>query len=146
MNKVINKSFFLLLAIGLLVFSSFINFSTVKVETQMCYGPSQTTQSLHNTPCAGLRSPVNGIYYGCFANAAFRKYEFTVSCGTGWHFTGNPKMYCVKDNEGSFGWNGFDRSPDRFFITEKTPTFMRATVWAGSHDIEIKLGCEATKD
>lgn len=134
---------FMAIAIG--IFSSFNNVSEKK-ETKIFYGKSQTTQSLDNTPCAGLRSPVNGIYYDCFANAVFRKYEFTVSCDPGWHFVGKPFMNCLRDNQGSCAWNAFDKATDRFYVTETKPDFIRATVWAGSRDIEINLACEAVKD
>jgi hypothetical protein len=112
-------------------------------ETQICYGPSVKTDDLHNAVIAG---PYNPEVYGKYANSWFKKYTLTVSAPPGWHFTGEPYVNCVKDDQGAFGWNNFPAARDRFYITQRTPTSITATCWAGSRSIIINLACQATKN
>src|SRR3954447_12947219 len=78
------------------------------VEKQVLYGQSVPTEDLHER--------VMGYYdpkvYGMYANGWFRKYTLTVSAPAGWHFTGEPYVNCVQDNQGAFGWNNFPAAHD----------------------------------
>ena len=139
-----NTKKFMLPLIALLICGvTIILFSfKAKVEKQICYGVSVTTESLHNVEMGQYDPKV----YGRYANAWFRKYILTVKAPSGWHFTGEPYVNCVKDDQGAFGWNNFSGAKDRFYVTQRTPTFIETTCWAGSRSIIINLACEATKD
>ena len=113
------------------------------LETQTVYGASVTTEPLHNADIQGAYDP---NVYGKYANAWFKRYTLTVSAPAGWHFTGEPYVNCVKDDQGAFGWNNFPAAHDRFFTTQKDPNYIEATCWAGSRSIVINLACVATKD
>lgn len=131
----------------MLLFGSAIAFFSFKptakqFETQTCYGPPVTTEDLHEV----IMGQYDPNVYGKYANAWFRKYSLTVSTPAGWHFTGEPFVNCVKDDRGAFAWNNFPGARDRFYITQRTPTSITATCWAGSRSIIINLACQATKD
>jgi len=138
------------LLIVLLISGTIISFPSFKSDSktqdsQICYGPSVTTDNLHNSPCAGVHT----TDYGCYANSLFKKYTLTVSAPAGWHFTGQPYVNLVsqdQDAKDGFTWNNFPGAHDRFFITQQNPNSIVATCWAGSHPMEINLACEATQN
>jgi len=112
------------------------------LQTQIVYGSAVQTHGLHNsTNCACGR-----YEHRHFANSLFAKHTLRVSVPSGWHFTGKPFVNCVINDQGAFEWNNFAGSPDRFIITQSTPDYIEAVVWAGSRQITINLACEATKD
>nr|WP_067054350.1 hypothetical protein [Mucilaginibacter sp. L294] len=117
--------------------------ASITLETKMCYGPPCTTVNHHNE--TGWQGPMPDNIT-VIANAVFQRYELTVSVEEGWHFTGNPFVNCVTNDQGAFEWNNFPIAHDRFFITQSTPRFIRATCWAGSRSITINLACVATKE
>lgn len=111
-------------------------------EKQICYGTAIRTEDMHNR----IMGQYDPNVYGQYANAWFKKYTLTVTAPAGWHFTGEPFVNCVQDNQGAFGWNNFAGARDRFFVTARTPNSITTTCWAGSRTILINLACEATKD
>ena len=117
-----------------------ISFKT-KIEKQTCFGPKVKTESLHDAVVGE-----HGPEYKQFANAWFKKYTLTVSAPSGWKFAGEPYVNCVEDDRGAFGWNNFSAAKDRFYVIQRTPTYIEATCWAGSRSIVINLACEAVKD
>lgn len=118
-------------------------YSKVALENQICYGPAITTENLHNTEIAG---PYDPNIYGKFANSWFRKYIIAVSAPAGWHFTGEPYMNCIRDDQGSFRWNNSSGGHDQYRVTQRNPNYIQATCWIGSRSIMINLACQATKD
>ena len=111
-------------------------------QTRIITGPPVETDNMHNVRIGGY---YDSNVYREFANSWFKKYTLTVSAPSGWHFTGKPYVHCSRDDQGAFAWNNFVGSSDRFYITQQTPDFIQATVWAGSRSLSINLACEATR-
>jgi len=135
-------------AVAVIILTSFIvpkflkKAKGVSVETQICYGPSKKSRGMHNTDCVTCNS--DPLPKECFDGWCFGKYTLTVSAPSGWHFTGKPFLHCVVDNQGSCAWNG--GYTNRMIVTQSTPNFIEATVFIGSREITVNLGCEATKN
>ena len=115
-------------------------------EKQFCYGPTITSKSRENQECWMCNNDPDP--HECIRGGnrewCFGVYTVTVSAPKGWYFTGEPTLNCVKDNDGSFGWNmGYI---NHMKITERTPNFIKATIYLSSKSIQVNLKCEATKD
>lgn len=111
-------------------------------EKQTCYGPAITSQSRHNQECWMCNN--DPYLHECIDKWCFGVYTLTVSAPSGWHFTGEPSLNCVRDNQGSFAWNlGYT---NRMRIVQRDPNFIKAVVYISSRSIEVNLKCEATKD
>ena len=143
MKKQYFTSLYTLLFGCALLTSGSLSLHPATIETQTIQGPAITTDNMHNTEIGG---PYDPNVYGRFANSWFKRYTLTVTAPSGWHFTGEPYVNCIKDDQGAFGWNNFPAAKDRFFVTEKSPSRIVATCWAGSRSIVINLACQATKD
>jgi hypothetical protein len=109
---------------------------------QWAYGDSIKTKDMHEIRIAGKYDPNE---YRSFLNSWHKSYDLTVSSSRGWHFIGEPKMHCVQDNQGAFGWNDFSK-PDHFYVTERNANFIKAHVWIGSREITVNLACMEEKD
>jgi hypothetical protein len=141
-KKIIPAALTCLLITVALVFANSGTIQNNKLQSQVVTGTPLTTDNMHNVEIGGY---YDSNVYGEFANSWFKKYTLTVSAPAGWYFTGKPYIHCSRDDQGAFAWNNFVGSPDRFYVTQQTPTFIQATVWAGSRSIVINLACEATK-
>jgi len=113
------------------------------LQTQVIYGPSITTDDMHNVQVEGAYDPT---VYGEYANSWFKHYTLEVDAPAGWTFTGAPWVNLVSQDQNAreaFGWNNFAGAHDRFFIIQRGPNKIVCTCWAGSHPMIINLACTA---
>jgi hypothetical protein len=116
---------------------------------QTVYGPTITTNDMHNASVQGVFNPNE---FRQFANSWFKYYELTVSVPAGWALVGSPWVHFVgpgpnvswQDAQDGFNWNVFPAAHDRFFIIERNPNIIKCSCWAGSHAMQINLACNAT--
>jgi hypothetical protein len=111
------------------------------VEEAVIWGPPQQTPELHNARCGdqqGCRCIADGKW--CFKPTALA----TATPNARWVFVpGAPvQIQCVRDNQGSAGWNALG-APDRFFVTTLNPTEIQAFALTSSRSIVIRIGCLA---
>jgi hypothetical protein len=59
-----------------------------------------------------------------------------------WVFSGPAHIQCIRDNQGSCGWNALGAS-DRFSINLNNPTEIRATALTNSRSIDVRICANA---
>jgi hypothetical protein len=132
-----------LMSIVMLAMVSLFSSHADAQTTYTCTSETQTTQEMGEAHCQGRISDP----YFCDGDLLFRRYKVYLKCSPGWHFSQNPKMHCMRDNDGSFSWNGSHGSTGFDIQTsDNTPTSMTVTFRASSHSIDVQVWCEAAKD
>lgn len=104
-------------------------------EREIC-GATMNTPELHN-----VTDDMTGR--GCHrlgdGRWCFQATDLAVTTpNSRWVFAGSPRVECARDNQGSCGWNALG-APDRFSVTLKNPTEIRARVLTNSRSIGVRI-------